>query len=83
VPLTLAVPSPLSVKVRPGGRVPVTVSAAVGAALAETTKLSAAPVVNEALSAEVNTGVAPGLVTLIVSVWVFWPTAFCALTLTG
>jgi len=83
VPVTLAVPSPLSVKLSPGGSVPVTLSAAIGAAFVATTKLPAAPVVKGAVSDEEKLGVEPGLVTLIVSVWVCWPTAFCALTVIG
>ena len=67
VPATVAVPSPLSVKVKPAGNVPVSVMAAVGEPVVVTVKVPAEPIVNCAWFALVIAG---GCWTVMVRVWV-------------
>src|SRR3954469_1798876 len=69
VPARVAVPLPLSVKLRPVGRVPVLVMVGVGYAVdvVVTVKLPGVPTVKVVLDALVN---AAGWVTVMLSVWI-------------
>jgi hypothetical protein len=63
VPLKLAVPFPLSLKVTPAGRVPVSARDGVGAPVAVTVKLPDPPTVNVVV-----------LAVVIAAVWFSWLT---------
>ena len=84
VPEIVAVPSPLSVKVRPLGSEPaVLASAAAGEPVVVTVKVFATPVVKVVALELVNAGATPGLVTVSVKPCSAWPAAEVALSVSG
>ncbi len=84
MPLIFAVPSPLSLRVSPAGRVPaVCFRLAAGAPSVPIVKLPATPVVKLALVAVLKLGATPGLKTLRTKLCVALPSLLVADRLSG
>jgi hypothetical protein len=69
VPARVAVPSPLSVKVRPAGSVPVRLNEGFGVPVASTVKEPGAPLWKVAMVGLVNAGTVPALTSSVNNCW--------------